>query len=758
MSILGHRVVRKEDPALLTGSGRYVDAIDVGDALHATFVRSTVAHAKLLSLDVEDARSAPGVVAVLTATDLDLPDAEPPPYVQGAPPEMKTPWLARDRVRHVGEPIAMILTEDRYQGVDAAEHVVADYDELPAVIDPEVAARDEDLLFPEAGSNHVVAVEGEHDEHLFDGCDVVVKGRFVNQRVAPAPLEARVAAARMGDDGRLTFWASTQSTHMLKGALAAFLGVERDRVRVISADVGGGFGAKVGLCREEGLVAWAARHTGRPVRWAETRSESLAGWTHGRAQIHHAEIGGSRDGRILAYRLHVLQDSGAYVHVAAGLPAVTRRVASTVYDIPRVEFTGDSVLTNTAPVGAFRGAGRPEANAAMERAVDLFATELGMDPVEVRRRNLIGKDAFPYQTKLGTEYDTGDYAGALDRACADADYEALRAEQARRREAGGPKQLGIGVATYVEVTAGGPAPEFAKVELTDEGGARVTVGRPPQGQGHGTAWAMIVSDALGIPFEKVDYAYGDTDAMERGGLTGGSSSLQVGGSAVRVAAESLVEKAKRLAGERMEVAVEDVVFDADAGRFHVAGVSDLNVGWEDLRSEAGEEGLGAEGDFKTPKPTFPFGACVAVVEVDTETGGVRVDRIVSVDDAGRLLNPLLAEGQVQGGLAQGVAQALLEEVQYDEWGNPLTTSFADYLFISPTELPDFETRFMETPTPHNPLGAKGVGESGTMGATPAVQSAVVDALSHLGVRHIDMPCGPERVWRAIQRAPHRPGG
>ena len=752
MSILGHRVVRKEDPALLTGAGRYVDAIDIGDAVHVTFVRSTVAHGKLLSVDVEQARRAPGVLLAVNAADIGLADEPPPAFVQGAPPEMLTPWLSRDRVRHVGEPIAMIVTEDRYQGADAAELVVADYEELPAVVDPEQAARDEQLLFPEAGTNHVVSVEGERDENLFDGCDVVVKCRFVNQRIAPAPLETRSAAARFGDDGRITFWASTQSSHLLKGALASFLSLESDRVRVIAADVGGGFGARVGLCREEALVAWTARELHRPARWMETRSESLAAWTHGRAQIHYAELGGSRDGRMLAYRLHVLQDSGGYVHIAASLPAVTRRVATTVYDIPRVEFTGLSVLTNTAPVGAFRGAGRPEANAAMERIVDLFAAEIGMDPVELRRRNLIARDAFPYQTKLGTEYDSGDYPGALERACAQADYAALRVEQARRREAGDEKLLGIGVAAYVEVTAGQPVPEFARVELTAEGGARVTVGRPPQGQGHGTVWTMLASDALGIPFEKIDYAYGDTDVIARGGLTGGSSSVQVAGSAVRTAAEALVERGKTLAGERLEVAVADVVFDADAGRFHVAGVSDLSTGWDELLADAGDEGLSCDGNFKSLKPTFPFGACVAVVTVDVETGGVRVDRIVSVDDAGKLMNPLLAEGQVQGGLAQGIAQALLEEVQYDEWGNPLTTSFADYLFVSAAELPDFETTFMETPTPHNPLGAKGIGESGTMGATPAVQSAVVDALAHLGVRHIDMPCGPERVWRAIQAA------
>ncbi len=750
MSILGNRVVRKEDPKLLTGQGVYVDDIELEGTASLTFVRSSLAHARILGVDTAEARRAPGVIGVYTAADLSLPDLAPElPTLNAA---MGRPLLARDRARFVGDLLAAVVTEQRTQGADAAELVVVDAEPLPPVVGVEAALRDETLLFPEAGTNVCLAFPGERDEALFAGCEVVLRHRFVNQRVAPAPLEVRAAASVWGTDGRLTHYASHQNPHVLRDLLAGFLGVEPGRVRVLCQDVGGGFGAKIGLSREEALVAWLARELGRPVRWVESRSESMLALGHGRAQLQDVELGGSRDGRVQAYRLSVLQDAGAYPSVGAFLPLMTRSVASGVYEIPKVEFSSKSVVTTTSPVVAYRGAGRPEATAALERMMDLYAREIGLDPLEVRRRNLIPRDAFPYTNPTGSVYDIGDYEGAMDRLREAAGYAALRAEQERRRASGERELLGIGTSVYVEITNPMPGGEYASVEIRPEGTARVLTGTSPHGQGHVTAWSMIAADALGLPLEAIEVVHGDTDAVPRGQGTGGSRSLQVGGAAVQGAALEVVKKARELAAERLEVSPDDVVLDKAGGRFHVAGVPGLGLAWPELAAAAGPAGLAAETQFRDRGPTFPFGAHLAVVSIDRETFGVRLERLVAVDDAGRILNPLLAEGQLHGGLAQGVAQALLEEVRYDEDGNPLTVNFADYLIVSAAELPDFELVAMETPTPWNPLGAKGIGESGSIGSTPAVQNAVVDALAHLGVRHLDMPCSPERIWRAVQGA------
>jgi len=447
-----------------------------------------------------------------------------------------------------------------------------------------------------------------------------------------------------------------------------------------------------------------------------------------------------------------VQDSGAYPNFGAFLPLMTRTMLSGVYEIPKVEFKSRSVVTNTNPIVAYRGAGRPEAAAAIERAVDMFAVEIGMDPAEVRRKNLVGKEAFPYTTPTGTVYDIGDYSRALDLALEGAGYEQLRKEQAEQRRAGGPKQLGIGIAVYVEITNGIPGSEFGSVEVLPDGKARVLTGTSPHGQGHETAWSMIVSDQLGIPIEDVEVVHSDTDKVPRGVGTFGSRSLQSGGVAVHQASEQVVARARELAADLLEASADDVVLDKAEGRFHVAGTPAVGKSWSELAGAAGSDGLTAEADFTAPGPSFPFGAHVAVVEVDTETGLVEVKRMVAVDDAGRMLNPLLVEGQVHGGLAQGVAQALMEEVHYDTDGNPLTGNLADYAMVSATELPTFERIPMETPTPLNPLGAKGIGESGTIGSTPAVQNAVVDALSHLGVRHVEMPTSPQRIWMALSEA------
>jgi carbon-monoxide dehydrogenase large subunit len=589
------------------------------------------------------------------------------------------------------------------------------------------------------------------DETFFDGCEVVVSERILNQRVAIAPLEVRSCAAAW-DGERMTVWLSTQAPQGARDGLQAALGLEPGQVHLLAPDVGGGFGAKIGLSFEEIVTAWLARHLGRAVRWTESRTENMLAMGHGRGQVQRITIGGTREGTVEAYRLEIVGDSGGYASMGAVLPLLTRMMAAGVYRIPRIESTSVSVVTNTTPTVSYRGAGRPEASAAIERAMDLFAAEIGMDAAEVRRRNLIAKEDFPHTTATGTTYDTGDYERALDLALEASGYAELRAEQRARRERGDVRQLGIGVSVYVEVT-GGPSAgnEVAKVEITPDGGARVYTGTSPHGQGHVTSWSMLASEQLGIPMERIEVIHGDTDLVPVGQGTLASRSLQLGGSAVHQASVELVELARKQAADLLEANPDDLVLDKLDGRFHVAGTPSAGKTWAEL-AQAATEPLLVDTVFQAGSPTFPFGAHVAVVEVDTETGKVTVERVVAVDDAGRVLNPLIVEGQRHGGIAQGVGQALCEEVVYDDDGNPLTSNFADYTFISACELPSFELVPMETPTDANPLGAKGIGESGTIGSTPAVQSAVVDALSHLGIRHIDMPATPQRVWSAIQGA------
>jgi carbon-monoxide dehydrogenase large subunit len=755
VSILGNRVLRREDPKFLTTGGIYGDDLRVDGALWVTFVRSTVAHARISELDVAAAAEMPGVVAVLTGDDLDIPDI---PAGAPIPEALARPALAKGTVRFVGEMVAAVLTEAREQGEDAAEAVFVDYEPLPVVVDAEQAASDQVVLFPAHGTNIALSIPSEADESTFADCEVVVTRRIVNQRVAPCPLEVRSAVASWGDDGRLTLYASNQHPHGGRDALCSLYGLDASQVRVVAPDVGGGFGAKIGLYPEELVLPWLARRAGRPVRWTETRSESMVSLGHGRGQYQQVKIGGRRDGKVLAYRLDVLQDAGAYPSIGAFLPFLTKLMTSGTYDIGKVEFAARAVVTNTNPIVAYRGAGRPEATAAIERAMDLFAAEVGLDPVEVRRANLVAADRFPYTNGTGTVYDCGDYARSLDLALEASGYEQLRAEQARRRAAGERSLLGIGVSTYVEVTNGDGGGELAMVEILPDGRARVYTGTSPHGQGHATAWAMIASEQLGIPVEDIDLVASDTDLVRSGGGTMGSRSLQTGGLAVHEAALEMVEQARKLAADALEAAPGDVVLDKVAGRFHVTGTPSVSRSWGELAELAANDGgLRTERNSAPPGPTFPFGSHVAVVEVDSETGEVRLVRLVAVDDAGTIINPLLAEGQRHGGLAQGAAQALLEEFRYDPDGNPVTANLADYPMISATELPSFELVGMVTPTPVNALGAKGIGESGTIGSTPAVQSAVVDAVAHLGVRHLDMPATPERLWRAMS-GPARSGG
>jgi len=748
MSILGTRVVRIEDPRFLRGEGTYIANLPLDGAVHITYVRSTMAHARLLSVDTAEASSMPGVLHVWTAADVDLAPAPPANGMMNK--GIRFPFVAADTVRFVGDIVAVVISETKTQGLDAAEAVIVDYDPLPVVLDVDESLGDSVLLHPEAGTNVVLKFANPDDTDIFAGCEVVVDLVIENNKVATAPMEVRSCAARWEGD-TLTQWACSQGAHGARDGIADALGVERSKVRVITPDVGGGFGAKSGVYAEEIMVGWASRRLGRPVRWTESRTENMLSMGHGRAQRQRTRMGGTKDGRITAYRLDVVQDAGAYAKAGAVLPYMTRLMAGGVYDIAKVQFESHSVVTNTSPTVAYRGAGRPEATAAIERTIDEFARACGIDPTEVRRRNYLQPSAFPLVTPMGAKYDSGEYEAALDKVLAAADYSGLRAEQRRRRESGDPVQLGIGISSYVETTNPMGSGEYGAVEITADGGAIVRTGSSSHGQGHHTAWAMIVSEATGIPMEKIEFRFGDTQDVDHGGGTGGSRSLQVGGTAAKLAAEAVIEKARQLAADMLEAAPEDVVIDTVRGAFHVQGSPQPARTWTELAAVATEP-LFADVDFVPEGSTFPFGSHVCVVEVDTETGSVAVVRHVACDDAGTIINPLIVDGQVHGGLAQGIAQALLEEVAYDADGNPVTSNFADYGIISAAELPSFERVVMETPTPRNPLGAKGIGEAGTIGATPAVHNAVVDAVSHMGVTHIDMPCTSFRVWSAIQAA------
>jgi aerobic carbon-monoxide dehydrogenase large subunit len=763
MSILGTRVVRTEDPRLLTAGGTYVDDLrvpELAQAARVTFVRSPVAHAAITGIDVSAAKDAPGVVAVLTVADMD--DLPPPPPdngltgTEGAPLPLGGVWseplLAVDKVRFVGEPVAIVITDDRYQGEDAAELVSVDYDLLPAVVGFDGALAGESLLFAAAGSNVACATGTLADSAAFDGCEVVVEREIVNQRLAPVPLEGRATAARWAD-GKMTVWLSTQNAQIARFILAGALGLDPANIRVIAPDVGGGFGAKIGADRDALIVAWAAKHTGRALRWTETRSENMLGMTHGRAQRQVVKIGGTRDGRILAYRLEIVQDTGAYPRMGGFLPFLTSLMAAGPYDIGHVETAYQVVVTNATPISAYRGAGRPEATAAIERAVDLFAAEIGMDPAAVRRINLVPAGKFPFTSPTGATYDTGAYVEALDKVLAGAGYAELRAEQARRRERGDVQQLGIGVASYVEITAAdADGGETARLVVHDDGTATVYSGSSAHGQGHDTAWAMLVEAELGIEMSKVTVIHGDTDLIPAGVGTHASRSLQLGGVAVQKAAVEVKEQARKVAADMLEASEDDLELDVSRGVWQVRGDPASSRTWAQIAAHAGDAGLAADVNYTEGKPTFPFGTHLAVTEVDAETGKARLIRHVTVDDAGTVLSPVLVEGQRHGGIAQGVAQALLEEMVYDPDGNPVTGTLVDYAIVTATELPSFELLTSETPATINPLGAKGIGEAGTIGATPATQNSVIDAVSHLGVRHIDMPLTPARVWAAISAA------
>jgi aerobic carbon-monoxide dehydrogenase large subunit len=746
-----NKSVRREDEALLRGKGTFIENIRVPElegACFAAFVRSTIAHAAITSIDTSEAAALDGVIGVFTASDLDVWPL--PPRLPMMNKAMVRPMLADGVVRFVGEPVVVVLAESPAIAADALEHVVVEYEPLPVVTQLQDSLSERVVLHPAAGTNVSYKwTQPAFETDPFAECEVVVEVTVRHPRLNPSPIEPLAGASVWGADGRLTAWVCSQRPAGAKYVIECALGLEPGTVRAIAPDVGGGFGAKsgYGCYPEDVVVAFLARKVRRAVRWAQTRSEAMVAMGHGRASTHEVRLGGNRDGSIHAYEAKALQDSGAYPAMGTFISTNLRASGTGVYDIPKARVEGTSVVTNTTPTVAFRGAGRPEAACDIERVVDLFAAAIGMDPVEVRLRNVVADDKFPYTTAVGSTYDSGRYGEALRRCVAAAKYEDLRVEQARRRAKSDPIQLGIGVSCTVEVTGGGEG-ESASIDMHEDGSVTVVVGTSPHGQGHETTFADLVSRELGIASGRITVLHGDTDlpAATFGGGTLGSRSAQLGGSASFQAAQEVIELARARAADLMEAAVEDIVFDAFTG-FYVNGVPNRSLAWTDLGA------ISTKTDYKAMPGagSFAFAASVAVVEIDVETGGVTIRKLVCVDDAGTLLNPMIAEGQVQGGLGLAIGACLTEEMVYDEDGNPLTTNFADYGVVSSAETILFETHEMETPTPLNPLGAKGIGESGTVVATPAIQSAVIDALAPFGVKHLDFPFTAERVWQATQQ-------
>jgi len=773
---VGRAMKRKEDPRLITGRATYVDDMNPVGTLWMAFVRSPEAHAKITSVDASGALEREDVVAVFTSDDLGdlqapLPMAWVPPGVELNVPEH---WpLARGQVCHVGDPVAVVIGEDRYGVVDAAEQVIVDYEPLPVVTDPEAALRDEVLVHPQLGTNkvHEWSLGGGDLEAGFAEADVVIEPRIVNHRTAGGAIEPRAVLAEERA-GHITVWSATQVPHFLRLFLAIMLGLSEERVRVIAPEVGGGFGSKLQIYGEEILCAWAARRLGRPVKWCETRSEGMMVTHHGRDQIATVRVGAKRDGTVTAFHAKILADLGAYMMLLTPtVPSLGAFVMSGCYRFPAVQTDITGVMTNKFATDAIRGAGRPEATHMIEVALDQLAHELDLDPLEVRRRNFIPADAFPYETAIGVVYDSGNYEGTLAKLLEHVDVAGFRAEQERLRGEG--VYRGIGFSTYTEICglapsrvvgpggfglqAGGWESALVRVHLT--GAVTVYTGTSPHGQGHETGFAQIVADRLGVDPEQVEIIHGDTATGPNGLDTYGSRTLAVGGEAVARATAKVVEKAKAFVAHKLEASPEDIeVID---GKFAVRGSPDQGLTLAEVAGlayipedipEDMEPGLEEVAFYDPSNFVFPFGAHAAVVDVDAETGKIEVVRYVAVDDCGPAINPLLIDGQVHGGVVHSIGQALYEQVVYDEAGQLVTGTFVDYALPTAAEVPSFETDRTETPSPVNSLGVKGIGEAGTIGATPAILNAVVDALRPLGVNYMDMPLTPVRVWNAIQEA------
>jgi carbon-monoxide dehydrogenase large subunit len=770
-AMLGSPIKRREDPRLITGQATYVDDIKIPGMLHMSVLRSPYGHARINSINTEAARNHPGVVAVYTAQDLkgavgNIAVAVPLGEIANG---MGTRGpLAEGKVRFYGDPVAVVIADDRYTARDARDLIEIDYEPLPAVVDVEKAMQpDSPRLYEEFDSNIALSSHPSTEEidKVFADTQanggIVVKTRLVNQRLAPAPMETRGVVAEYRKAGKtLTIWSSSQIPHLLRNILAATVGLPQHQVRVIVPEVGGGFGCKLNVYPEELVAAYATMKTGRAVKWIEDRSENLAATIHGRDQIDYVEVAATKEGKITGMKVHGISDLGAYsqiftnvIMIAFGFP-----VSCGAYDIPTIHLSFDTVFTNKSPTDAYRGAGRPEATYVAERAIDLVAHELGKDPTEVRKLNFIKEDQFPYKSAAGAVYDTGNYIIALDKAMEIIDYKGLRAEQARKRAEG--KLMGIGVSSYIEICGFGPkgtAPvglyESARVRVEQSGTVMVYTGSSPHGQGEETSFAQIVAEEFSIPVENVMIMHGDTDSTPEGRGTYGSRTTAVGGSAVFNAVQRLKEKMQLIASHMLEASASDVTLED--GKFFVAGSPQKAVAFADVAATANlsntlapgiEPGLETTVFFEPDACVFPFGTHIAVVEIDKETGDVELKRFVAVDDCGRQINPLLVQGQVHGGIAQGVGQAMWEGVEYGDDGQLLTSTFMDYAMPIASEFPQFELDHTVTLTTVNPLGVKGVGEAGTIGSTPAVAAAVADAL---GVAHVDMPFKREKIYNII---------
>ncbi|HEX6525071.1 MAG TPA: xanthine dehydrogenase family protein molybdopterin-binding subunit [Streptosporangiaceae bacterium] len=771
---IGKRRTRKEDARLITGQTNWTDNIQLPGLLHVAFLRSPQAHAKILSVDVSAARQMPGVIAAYSGADFaaeqgSLPCAWPvtPDIVIPNHPPMAT-----EEVRYGGEIVACVVARDRYAAADALEQIDVDYESLPPVLDMEAALTDGSPKVHEAGNKSFEWVFANGDmEAAFRDAPVVLERTYRQQRLIPCAMEPRaVVCAPVADE--YTLWSATQIPHVLRVMLALVTGIPEHKLRVIAPDVGGGFGSKLQVTAEEVLAVLLARKLGRPVKWTESRSEGNLAVHHGRDQLQRIRIAADADGRLRGLSVDLLADMGAYLMlVTPGVPLLGAFMFNAIYKMDAYFFKCTGVFTTKTPTDAYRGAGRPEATFGIEHAMDDLAAELGMDPLALRRRNWIAHSEFPYTTISGLTYDSGNYEAATARAVELFGYDDLRKEQEARRASGDPVQLGIGVSTYTEMCGLAPSRvlgqlaygaggwEHASIRMLPTGKVEVVTGSSAHGQGHETAWSQIVADRLGVPFEDVRVLHGDTQVSPKGMDTYGSRSLAVGGVALYGACEKVIAKAKVIAAGMLEVSPEDLEWTP--GRWSVRGDPDQGKTIAEIAlatfaahnlPDGVEPSLDSDATYDPESFSFPHGTHLCAAEVDTETGQVRIRSYVAVDDVGTVVNPLIVDGQVHGGLAQGIAQALYEEAAYDADGNLLTTTLADYLMPSATDLPTFATDRTETPATTNPMGVKGVGEAGTIASTPAVVNAVVDALRPFGVRDVEMPCTPQRVWRAIGQA------
>lgn len=782
-TIIGTRMLRREDPALLTGEGKYTNDLNIPGALHLAVLRSPYAHAKIVSIDTSAAKALPGVVAVYTGAELASEWAGPMPCAWPVTPDMKNPAhypLAVSKVCYVGDGVVAILATNETASRDALDLVDVQYEPLKAVVDVEEALKDNVVIHDELGTNKsytwplLVEETPGCVEEAFKKAKYTVSERYVQQRLLPMAMEPRaVAAVPQPFGGDITLYSATQVPHILKVMTALTLGIPEHQVRVVAPSVGGGFGSKLNVYAEELLCVALSRKHKLPVRWVEERTENSQATIHGRGQVQYVELAADEHGKLTAVRVRIIGDMGAYLQlVTPGVPILGAFLYAGVYDIPKAyDFSCTSVFTTLTPTDAYRGAGRPEATYAIECAMNALAREMKIDPFELRKRNFIQKEQFPYTAFSGLTYDSGDHLLAADKAAGIADYAGIRAKQAKQNVPGAKKMLGIGMSSYFEMCGLAPSRvlaslnygaggwEAATVRVLPTAKVQVVTGTSPHGQGHETSWAMIASEKLGIPPEDIDVLHSDTAIAPLGLDTYGSRSLPVGGVAVAGACDKVIDKAKLIAAHQLECSADDLEFAG--GIFSVKGSPDRAVPIAALAFAAFtahnlpdglEPNLEAQYTYDPPNFSWPFGTHMAVVEVDVETGKIEVLQYVAVDDCGVQINPLIVEGQVHGGVVQGLAQALFEEAVYDEDGNLKTTTLAEYLVPAACDVPSITTAHTVTPSPTNQLGVKGIGEAGTIGAAPTIINAIIDALSSLGVKHMPMPASPQTVWRAIQSA------